>query len=90
MLPFNTETMQVFELLRIKNFERMSVLGKFEDLTRRDIVYLKLNCNFSPNFKDLLKDIKTGNIYLIESVWWLSSDTNIVKLFLKPYAFNAK
>lgn len=86
MLPFNIETLQVFELLRLKDFTTMAVRGELDE--HNDLLYLELKCDFSPNYKDLIKDLKTGNVYSVEKVWWKTS--TIVQIFLKLYALNAK
>lgn len=86
MLPFNIETLQVFELLRLKDFTAMQVRGELDE--HNDLLYLELKCDFSPNYKDLIKDLKTGIVYSVEQVWWKTP--TLVQIYLKLYAFNTK
>lgn len=86
MLPFNIETMQVFELLRLKDFTAMKVKGELDEYN--NLLYLELKCNFSPNYKDLIKDLKTGTVYSVEQVWWKTP--TLVQIYLKLYAVNKK
>ncbi len=86
MIPFNIETMQVFELLSLKDFTAMKVRGKLDE--DRHLLYLQIEYDFSPNYKDLIKDLKTGTIYSVEQVWWKTP--TLVQIYLKFYAVNKK